>query len=85
MPTAKGWIQGYNTQLAVSDDQIILGVKVTNATVDVGQFEPMMAAALTGAQLLDRGRARAGVAPEPVVSRAKCGFRTYTCETTESG
>ena len=30
MPTAKGWIQGYNTQLAVSDDQIVLAVKVTN-------------------------------------------------------
>jgi transposase len=30
MPTGKGWIQGYNTQLAVSDDQIVLAVKVTN-------------------------------------------------------
>jgi transposase len=66
MPTAKGWIQGYNTQLAVSDDQIVLAVTVTNATVDVHQFEPMMAAALAGAQTLDRGRARTGAAAEPV-------------------
>jgi hypothetical protein len=50
MPTPKGWIQGYNTQLAVSDDQIVLGVKVTNATVDVDQFEPMLAAAAGGAE-----------------------------------
>lgn len=66
MPTAKGWIQGYNTQLAVSDDQIIMAVKVTNATIDVHQFEPMMTAALTAAQTLDRGRARGGAQPEPV-------------------
>ena len=45
-----GWIQGYNTQLAVSEDQIVLGVKVTNATVDVEQFEPMLAAAARGAE-----------------------------------
>jgi transposase len=66
MPTPKGWIQGYNTQLAVSDDQIILAVKVTNATVDVEQFEPMMTAAVAAAGVLDRGRARAGAPAEPV-------------------
>ena len=66
MPTGKGWIQGYNTQLAVSDDQIVLAVKVTNATVDVAQFEPMMVAAVKAAETLDRGRARVGSPPEPV-------------------
>jgi transposase len=66
MPTGKGWIQGYNTQLAVSDDQIVLAVRVTNATVDVEQFEPMMAAAVEAAETLDRGRARVGSPPEPV-------------------
>jgi transposase len=66
MPTAKGWIQGYNTQLAVSDDQIVLGVKVTNATVDVDQFEPMLAAASRGAEALNRGRARRSQAAEMI-------------------
>jgi transposase len=66
MPTGKGWIQGYNTQLAVSQDQIVLGVKVTNATVDVDQFEPMLAAAARGAEALNRGRARAGRAAETI-------------------
>jgi transposase len=66
MPTGKGWIQGYNTQLAVSDDQIVLAVKVTNATIDVAQFEPMMAAANAGAGIIDRGRVRAGAEPEPI-------------------
>jgi transposase len=77
MPTAKGWIQGYNTQLAVSDDQIVLAVKVTNATVDFGQFEPMMAAAIAGAQLLDRGRARVGGSAEPIdLLLADAGYLT---------
>ncbi|MDP9145784.1 MAG: hypothetical protein M3N43_14030, partial [Actinomycetota bacterium] len=66
MPTSKGWIQGYNTQLAVSDDQLILGVKVSAATVDVHQFEPMLAEAAHGAAALDRGRARAGKAAQPI-------------------
>jgi transposase len=66
MPTPKGWIQGYNTQLAVSDDQIVLGVKVTNATVDVDQFEPMLAAAAGGAEALNRGRARRGQTAETI-------------------
>jgi transposase len=66
MPTGKGWIQGYNTQLAVSEDQIVLGVKVTNATVDVEQFEPMLAAAARGAEALNRGRARRGTPAEAI-------------------
>lgn len=66
MPTGKGWIQGYNTQLAVTDDQIIAAVQVTNATVDSHQFQPMMAAALTAADTLDQGRARADRPAEPV-------------------
>jgi transposase len=78
MPTGKGWIQGYNTQLAVSDDQIVLAVKVTNATVDVHQFEPMMNAALAGAQVLDRGRARVGASAEPVgLLLADAGYLTH--------
>ena len=66
MPTGKGWIQGYNTQLAVSDDQIVLAVKVTNATVDYAQFEPMVAAAIAGAEIMDRGRVRAGAESAPI-------------------
>ena len=77
MPTGKGWIQGYNTQLAVSDDQIIMAVKVVNATVDFAQFQPMMAAALTGAQVLDQGRARVGAPAEPVgLLLADAGYLT---------
>jgi hypothetical protein len=41
-------------------------VHVTTATVDVAQFEPMMAAAVKAAETLNHGRARAGSAPETV-------------------
>jgi transposase len=66
MPTGKGWIQGYNAQLAVSEDQLVLGVQVTNATVDVDQFAPMLGLAAQGAEALDRGRAQRGVPAQPI-------------------
>lgn len=66
MPTSKGWIQGYNTQLVVSDDHLIIGCRVTTDTVDVNQFEPMLTEAAHGVAALDRGRARAGKAAEPI-------------------
>lgn len=59
MPTTKGWIQGYNAQLVVSDDQIIMAAQATQQPGDVEQFVPMMAAATRGAQILNQGRAQA--------------------------
>jgi hypothetical protein len=50
----------------VSDDHLVIGCKVTTATVDVNQFEPMLAEAANGAAALDRGRTRAGMAAEPI-------------------
>lgn len=44
MPTRKGWIQGYNAQTAVSEDQFIVHADITCDTNDVGQFEPTMTA-----------------------------------------
>jgi transposase len=42
MRTRNGPIQGYNVQLAVADDQIIVGVAVTKDVVDTGCLIPMM-------------------------------------------
>lgn len=42
MRTRNGSIQGYNVQLAVADDQIIVGVAVTNDVVDTGCLIPMV-------------------------------------------
>ncbi len=52
MPTRNGFIQGYNAQAAVTDDQIILATKLTQDTGDIEQFVPMMRAAEQAAELI---------------------------------
>jgi transposase len=47
-----GWIQGYNAQLAVSEDQIILAAAATTSPADTAQFEPMMSAAVHAAAVM---------------------------------
>jgi transposase len=56
MPTRKGWIQGYNAQVAVTDDHIILAATITQDTVDTGQAEPMTTAAVDAAALIEHHR-----------------------------
>jgi transposase len=45
MPTRRGWVQGYNVQVAVTDDQLIVATGVGQQTGDMQQFLPMIAAA----------------------------------------
>jgi hypothetical protein len=45
MPTRRGWIQGYNVQVAATDDQLIVATRVGQQTGDRREFVPMMAAA----------------------------------------
>lgn len=52
MPTRKGYLQGYNTQVAVSADQIIVAVQVGQATTDQTSFVPMVNAEREAAALL---------------------------------
>lgn len=52
MPTRMGFVQGYNTQVAVTADQVIVAVQVGQATTDQGSFVPMMHAAQEAAALL---------------------------------
>jgi transposase len=44
MPTRKGFLQGYNAQLAVSADHIIIAVNLSQSTNDQTCFLPMMLA-----------------------------------------
>lgn len=44
MPTAKGWVQGYNAQAAVNENGVVLAAEVTNETNDSTQCQPMIAA-----------------------------------------
>jgi transposase len=56
MHTQKGWVQGYNAQLAVSDDQIILAAVLTQQGNDINQFVPMMTKAAEAAALMNAAR-----------------------------
>jgi len=44
--TAQGFVQGFNAQAAVSDDQLVLAVEVVDQANDVGQLAAMTRAAL---------------------------------------
>lgn len=50
MPTRRGWVQGYNVQVASSGDQLIVATGVGQQTGDTGQFVPMLAAAEQAAE-----------------------------------
>ena len=60
MKTRQGYVQGYNAQAVVSEDQIIVAVGVTQEANDVRQLEPMlqtMAHTLEAAGIEDRPKA----------------------------
>src|SRR3954454_20920691 len=46
MPTRRGFLQGYNAQVAVTSDQLIVAVQVGQTTNDQACFTPMMAATM---------------------------------------
>lgn len=61
LPTRTGWVQGFNAQLVVSNDHIILATALTQNPADTVSFVPMMRAAQTAAALLAQHRP----APDP--------------------
>jgi hypothetical protein len=52
MPTRRGFLQGYNAQVAVTSDQIIAAVQVGQSPNDMTAFKPMMSAAEAAARNL---------------------------------
>jgi transposase len=52
MPTRKGFIQGYNAQVAVTADQVIVAVQVGQSSNDLASLVPMMEAAQKAASVL---------------------------------
>jgi len=75
MPTRKGWVQGYNVQVGVTGDQLIVATKVSQHTNDSEDFIPMMAAVSEAEQLFQAtGRDDAVVG----VLLADAGYATDT-------
>jgi hypothetical protein len=46
MKTRDGFVQGYNAQAVVTEQQIVLAAEITTSTVDWSQLEPMVNAAI---------------------------------------
>ena len=57
IPIGFGFVQGYNAQTAVNEQQIVLAAEITNLSTDFSQLSPMVAAVL-----LELGRA--GIDPK---------------------
>ncbi|MCA1701285.1 MAG: transposase, partial [Actinobacteria bacterium] len=62
-----GYVQGYNAQAAVTEEQIVVAAEITVESPDFGQLEPMVDAALAELE-------RAGVEQKPQVALADAGY-----------
>jgi transposase len=70
MPTRRGWVQGYNVQVAVTDDQLIVATRVGQQTGDRREFVPMMTAAQQAAADCQRATGRDDMAIGMVLADA---------------
>ena len=67
IPTGFGFVQGYNAQAAVNEQQIVLAAETTNISTDFSQLDPMVTATL------DELR-RAGIDQLPEAVAADAGY-----------
>jgi transposase len=67
--TAQGFLQGFNSQAVVSDDQLVIAVEVVDQANDAGQLAPMTGAALANL-------AAAGIADPVATVLADTGYFT---------
>jgi transposase/predicted regulator of Ras-like GTPase activity (Roadblock/LC7/MglB family) len=58
LPVKGGFIQGFNAQLAVTADQLIVAVELTNNANDAEQLVPMMAAAVDATRTISEATGR---------------------------
>jgi transposase len=65
--TSRGWVQGYNAQAVVTEQQIVIAAEVTVDSPDFGHLGPMVSA--THAEL-----AAAGISDTPEVVLADAGY-----------
>ena len=67
MKTRQGYVQGYNVQAVVSEDQIIVAVGVTQEANDVQQLRPML-------QTMEHTLEAADIEDRPKVGLADAGY-----------
>jgi hypothetical protein len=67
IPDGLFFLQGYNAQAAVNEQQIVLAAEITNSSTDFSQLDPMVTATLAELE-------RAGVRQRPEVIAADAGY-----------
>jgi transposase len=67
IPIGFGFVQGYNAQAAVNEQQIVLAAEITNSSTDFSQLDPMVSATLGELE-------RAGIEQMPEVVAADAGY-----------
>jgi hypothetical protein len=67
IPIGFGFVQGYNAQAAVSEQQIVLAAETTNTSTDFSQLDPMVTATLDELE-------RAGIDQPPETVAADAGY-----------
>src|SRR5215218_170980 len=67
IPIGFGFVQGYNAQAAVNEQQIVLGAEITNNSTDFSQLDPMVTATLDELE-------RAGIDQLPDAVAADAGY-----------
>jgi transposase len=67
IPIGFGFVQGYNAQAAVNEQQIVLAAEITNVSTDFSQLDPMVTATLAELK-------RAGIDHLPEAVAADAGY-----------
>jgi transposase len=67
IPVGFGFVQGYNAQTAVNEQQVVLAAEITNASTDFSQLDPMVTATLDEFK-------RAGIRQLPEAVAADAGY-----------
>jgi hypothetical protein len=67
IPIGFGFVQGYNAQAAVNEQQIVLAAEITNNSTDFSQLDPMVTATLQELK-------RAGIDQLPEAVAADAGY-----------
>jgi len=67
IPIGFGFVQGYNAQAAVNEQQIVLAAEITNVSTDFSQLDPMVSATLGELE-------RAGIEQLPQAVAADAGY-----------